>query len=353
MRLLQNRARQTLRVGSDSRVYIREAPSLPGLSRRRGEVIDFAVPYLAELTSRLASGIERLPEQARDQHRRFFWSRQLDDGGFVGRGAESDLYYTAFALRALAILGDSDQQRILQAVEYLRQQSQGHASVIDLISLVFAAQLLEVWTGETVFHSNQDWKNSVAGLLEDLRRADGGYAKSAEGNASSTYQTFLVTLTYQLLELELPDPQQAVDFVLGQQREDGGFVEISVMRRSGVNPTAAAVGVLRVLGQDKLTRELGSDVAEFLCDNLTDEGGVRANTRIPVADLLSTYTGLQTLQDIGAGDRIERQRVLRFVESLQQSNGGFLAAELDDVVDVEYSFYGLGCLGLLNHDGSV
>ena len=303
-----------------------------------------------ELTTRLANGIERLPEQSRELHRSFFWSRQEEDGGFAGRVSGSDHYYTAFALRALAILGESDEQRIRRVVDYIRQQSQGRASVIDLISLVFAAQLLEVWTGEAVFQHSLKWKNSVADLLEDLRRADGGYAKSSEGNSSSTYQTFLICLTYELLELEQPNPQQAVDFVLSQQREDGGFVEISVMRRSGVNPTAAAVGVLRVLGQDRLTSELRADVTDFLCDNWTDEGGLRANTRIPVADLLSTYTGMQTLLDIGAGDTIEQQRVLKFVESLQQANGGFLAAELDDYVDVEYSFYGLGCLGLLNHD---
>jgi geranylgeranyl transferase type-2 subunit beta len=195
------------------------------------------------------------------------------------------------------------------------------------------------------------WNASVAGVLESLRRPDGGYAKTLEGHASSTYQTFLTTLAYELLELPLPEPESAAEFLLGQQRDDGGFVEIGVMRRSGVNPTAAAVGALRVLGQgaeeDRLSDELKEDVAEFLLDNFTDEGGLRANTQIPIADLLSTFTGLLTLHDVGAFDQVDLAAAKRFVDSVRQPTGGFLAAAWDELADVEYSFYGVATLGLL------
>ena len=61
----------------------------------------------------------------------------------------------------------------------------------------------------------------MANLLETFRRADGGYAKTDEGQASSTYQTFLIALAYELLERPLPQPQRAVDFLISQQRDDG------------------------------------------------------------------------------------------------------------------------------------
>ena len=44
-------------------------------------------------------------------------------------------------------------------------------------------------------------------------------------------------------------------FLKSRRREDGGFVEIAPMRRSGTNPTAAAVGLFQLLGQE-LTEEL-------------------------------------------------------------------------------------------------
>ncbi|MCG8448358.1 MAG: terpene cyclase/mutase family protein [Pirellulales bacterium] len=291
--------------------------------------------------------MESLSEQDRELYSRFFWSRQTPDGGFCGRTEASDLYYTAFALRGLAVLGDENQQRVGRVVEYLHRQSQGQASVIDLVSLVLAARLLESWVGETVFHQAANWPQSVAEQLEQLRRPDGGYAKSSEGHASSTYQTFLTALTYQLLERPLPQADKAVEFILGQQREDGGFVEIGVMRRSGTNPTAAAIGTLRALQPERLSPQLCAQVAGFLLSNLTAEGGWRANTQIPIADLLSTYTGLQTLQDVGAWSELNHTDVLRYLKSLQQPTGGFSAAAWDDAVDVEYSFYGIASLGLL------
>ena len=249
-------------------------------------------------------------------------------------------------MRGLVILGDEYSERAQHAAVYLRDRSQSQASVIDLISLVFASRLLESWTGLSVFEDNSRWPGQVVANLEQLRRADGGYAKSKEGHASSTYQTFLISLTYQLLEIPQPDFQRAVEFVLSQQRDDGGFVEIGVMRRSGTNPTAAAVGVLKILDPLRI-EQIRLSVTHYLLGNQTDEGGLRANTQIPIADLLSTYTGLQTLHDIGSADQIDTADVLSYVQSLQQPEGGFFAANWDAIADVEYSFYGVALLGLL------
>ncbi|MGI9456361.1 MAG: prenyltransferase/squalene oxidase repeat-containing protein [Aeoliella sp.] len=315
--------------------------------------INATPPYLVELTLRLAAGVERLPQTERSLHGQLFCSRQCEDGGFSGRDGQSDLYYTAFALRGLVMLGELEPGVAESAAAYLRRRMQGNASLIDLISLVFAARLLEASTGIELFNQGYaGWSTKLAETFETLRRPDGGYAKSVEGHASSTYQTFLIALAYELMESTLPNAERACEFVLSQQREDGGFVEIGVMRRSGTNPTAAAIGTLRVLGEQFLTAEVRSSVAQFLLESATEEGGFRANTQIPIADLLSTFTALETLRDVGAWDAVGTQRTLAFVSSLQGDHGGFRAAVWDDVVDVEYSFYGLASLGLLLGDSS-
>ena len=246
------------------------------------------------------------------------------------------------------LTGEIDSAVAERLAGYLRQQLQGNTSLIDLISLVFAARLLESSTGLVVLDSaDNTWAKNIAEMFETLRREDGGYAKTFEGQASSTYQTFLIALAYQLMELPLPESEKACQFILSQHREDGGFVEIRVMRRSGTNPTAAAIGTLRVLGQHLLTEDLKDSTADFLLDSITDEGGFRANTQIPIADLLSTFTALQTLSDLGAMEDVERNARLDFVTSLQAQAGGFLAAAWDEAVDVEYSFYGIGSYALL------
>jgi geranylgeranyl transferase type-2 subunit beta len=83
----------------------------------------------------------------------------------------------------------------------------------------------------------------------------------------------------------------------------------------------------------------------------TEEGGLRANTRIPIADLLSTFTGLLTMQDLGDTGEVALDAIRRFAESLALEEGGFRGAEWDPAHDVEYTFYGLGTLGLLTRHG--
>jgi geranylgeranyl transferase type-2 subunit beta len=222
----------------------------------------------------------------------------------------------------------------------------GQESIIDFLSLIYGGKLVETVAGVDVFgDADAHWQSAVAEALLKLRRPDGGFAKGAEGAASSTYHTFLVLLCLQLIDRELPEPDRAVEFLRSQQAPDGGFLEIRAQKRAGTNPTAAAIASLRLLG--KLEDDTRLDTIDFLLDLQTDEGGLRANTRIPIADLLSSFTGLLTLQDLGGADQIDTQALVRFVKSLEIDSGGFHGAAWDPAHDVEYTFYGLGCLALL------
>ncbi len=191
---------------------------------------------------------------------------------------------------------------------------------------------------------------SLAEALESLRRPDGGYAKTAAGQSSSLYHTFLVALAQQLLALPLVAPERLLEFVRDRRREDGGFVEMAPMKRSGTNPTAAAVGLLTLL--DALDESTRSAAVDFLAEMQTDEGGLRANTRIPIADLLSTFTGLLSLADLGQPGAVDRQAALAYVRSLDEDQGGYRGAAWDTGRDIEYTFYGLGATVLLR-DGKA
>jgi geranylgeranyl transferase type-2 subunit beta len=307
---------------------------------------NFMPSYLEDLTLHLATAIAELPEELRSRHARYLLAKQRDDGGFAGREGDSDLYYTSFALRSLAMLGELYGGPAERAAGFLRSKLSGQESIVDFLSLVYGAALIDSAAGIDVFTAAPaNWREAVAGALEKLRRTDGGYAKGAEGAASSTYHTFLVLLCQQLVGQQAREPEQIVAFIRSQACEEGGFREIRASKRAGTNPTAAAIGSLRILGAlDETTR---LDTIDFLADMQTDEGGLRANTRIPIADLLSTFTGLLTLQDLKGVDQIDVAAVRRFAQSLELDNGGFHGAEWDPAHDVEYTFYGLGTLGLL------
>lgn len=265
----------------------------------------------------------------------------------MGRDGDSDLYYTSFAVRSLAMLGGLDPSGRATLSAWLRTHDWQRLGVIDLMNWLWLALAVQAFGGEDLLaDAPPDWVDRIAAQLESVRTADGGYAKSAEGAVGSTYHSFLIVLTYQLLGRDVPRPGALIQFLYDRQRDDGGFVEIAPMRRSGTNPTAAAAAVLQVLGaMDEQTR---ADVGAFLGEVRSDEGGLQANTRVPFADGLSTFTGLLTIQDLELAGILDPDRVHDFYErALEFPTGGFRAATWDEAADVEYTFYGLGGLALL------
>jgi geranylgeranyl transferase type-2 subunit beta len=302
--------------------------------------------YLARLMIGLTVGATQLDEATRARHLNYVLQRQRDDGGWGGREGESDLYYTSFALRTLAILGQLQGELAERCSAFLRSRLDTNESIVDLLSLVYSAKLIQASCDlDPLAGCDPMWQSRLAKLLESLRREDGGYSKSLEGNASSTYQTFLALICLELIEMEIPNPDATAEFLLKQRQDDGGFLEIRVAKRSGTNPTAAAIGGLRVL--DRVDDHVATTAAEFLLDLQSDEGGFQANTRIPMPDVLSSFTALVTLGDLGQVESANTAAVKRYVRSMEISTGGFHGFELDPADDVEYTFYGLGALSLL------
>ena len=303
-------------------------------------------PYLIRLSERLFSGLKDLKEDRRRRHRDFILSHQLSEGGFRGREGDSDLYYTSFAVRSLAMLGELSGETAGRVFEYLETHEPMRLSLVDLLSWLSTAVLVQLAGGPVPKVSlAPEWADEMADRLESVRTKDGGYAKNAEGAAGSTYQSFLVVLSYELIGRSVPRPNALVQFLYDRQRDDGGFVEIAPMKRSGTNPTAAAVAVLELF--EAMDEELRSDVRDFLRQVKSDEGGFQANTRIPFADGLSTFTGLLTQSDLEIDDVLSPKAVRDYVTGwLEFPTGGFRGASWDEQADVEYTFYGLGNLAL-------
>ena len=304
-------------------------------------------PYLFRLAARLQEGAAIFDEPRRARHVEFVRARQQPDGGFTGREGDSDLYYTSFAVRSLTMLDALDPAVTTALAEYLKGFDWRRLGVIDLMNWLWLALTLQINAGiDLIGNAGDDWGDQLCGRLESVRAPDGGYAKSAEGAAGSTYHTFLVVLTYEMLGRRPPRPGALTQFLYDRQRDDGGFVEIAPMRRSGTNPTAAASAVLQLLGA--MDADLRGGIREFLREVRSDEGGYQANSRIPFADGLSTFTALLTLQDLELAAPGDGARIRSYLESnLEFPTGGFRAAAWDDAADVEYTFYGLGALALV------
>jgi geranylgeranyl transferase type-2 subunit beta len=288
-------------------------------------------PYLIDLNDRLAAAAAEWPEAASEAFARFTLDHYVDGRGFLGRSGEPDVYYTAFALRTLAVLGwDIEPIRagLLNAVDRLLVRS-----LPDQLSVQFIKHMLA---------AGDDSLN--AEILEQLRCENGGYAKTP-GGTSSTYATFLIGLAYDLAGQVPPEMEWIGRFVLTCRRDDGGFAELAQMPGSSINPTAAAAAVAMAAGV--MDTPMVDGVSGFLVGTQRDDGGWPASPRVDMSDLLSTFTALLTLSDLGAADQADLAAAERFVRACRVRPYGFGGSPDDSDADVEYTFYGVGALAML------
>ncbi|MDZ7620005.1 MAG: prenyltransferase/squalene oxidase repeat-containing protein, partial [Patescibacteria group bacterium] len=286
-----------------------------------------------------------VPGASRSCHAAFLRGMQQSDGGFPGRAGASDVYYTSFALRGLLLLDALDADTARRAGEFLAQAARP-TDAVELFTFLSSAMLAAMAGGADSFAAiGTEPVELVQNVLDPLACPDGGVGKSSRSGMGSTYHTFLGALCREMAGQPMENGDQIAAFVRGRQREDGGFVELPVMRRSGVNPTAAAVALLRMM--DALDAPTSERAARYLMDAQGPDGGFRAHSAIPTADLLSTMTGLVALGDLRAWHHMELASVRRFVNSLALPGGGYLAATLDDQPDTEYAFYGIAASALL------
>jgi len=315
----------------------------------------FPNSFFARLTLRLAAGVERLEAEERRQVASFFRARQDSSGGFTGRLGDADIYYTSFAVRGLGLLGELDMPGIESYLtQKIRESRNMPLSCTETISLFFATHLWEGYSGQTLPG------DGLSDQLERFLREDGGYASSEKAASSSTYHTFLVFGLLEHLAPDFPvDADKLYRFLQKRQRDDGGFVELEPLRHSGTNPTVAGLGLLACLRNRpgliptdiRQADSLREGALRYLRERQTSSGGFQANGRIPVADLLSTFTVLSIFYEEGCENQIHLAAAGNFVRSLRRETPdghGYVGTPWDKEPDIEYTFYGLAAESLLS-----
>lgn len=304
-----------------------------------------ATPYLIDLSTRLGGGIARLPEPLRRQNADWLVARQRRDGGFGGRQGPSNLYYTGFALRLGQLLDVRSPDFWSSLTDYLRLKAPDPRDLPDALMRLMARPMLQI-RGQTLWPAAVEAERVMqCRRILDACRGPTGYVRRP-GGSMSIFQTFHAALCHELLGERPPQAERIGEALRQRQRPDGGFVDMPESAdESGTNPTAAAVGALKSLGE--LDERTSTRAAGFLLAMQRPNGGFAAHDRSPVSDLMTTFTGIVTLGDCDALRRARLGDAARFVRALLAPDGGFLAVPGDDEADVEYTYYGVAALSLL------
>ena len=295
------------------------------------------ISYLARLTERILPGILQETPQRREELRTYFLSALDNNGGFRGRKGNGNLYYSAFALRGLFFLGMLDDKTLLQRITGFLEDQYCRKDLLpaDILSWTFCAALVQTVRGKEF---SPEQRTALLNRWERFRRTDGCFAAAEKSAVSSTCTTFLTAIFYELLGESECSRSIPVEPILERRRSDGGFVELPPLKHSGTNPTAAVVGLLTIR---EIPLPEKQKTVDFLCRCQQTTGGFQAHARIPIADLLSSFSAVTALYDLNSADSINRSALRDFVSSLYSSDGGFYGMLPDQQSDVEYTFYGM------------
>jgi prenyltransferase beta subunit len=288
-------------------------------------------------------GLERLGA-SRSTVETFLTRRLNPDGGFAGRAEASDLYYTAFGLDCLAALNESPTS--LRTRDYVLGFGTGEG--LDFMHL---ASLARCWSRLQLISPEQgispERTQALLARFAAYSCPDGGYNTIAGAPQGSATANYLMVTVCQDLMLQLPAPAGILRSLASLRAADGAYANLPGL---DAGTTLATAGVLTL--QHWMNQPLDIEVAQWLLNRFTSEGGCLATPAAPIPDLLSTATAVFAFQTLGVDTSDIAATCLAFVDRLQQPGGGYSGHRFDQTTDCEYTFYALMTMGCLWEPGS-
>jgi Prenyltransferase and squalene oxidase repeat len=274
--------------------------------------------------------------EASDLVRSFLLSRLGDDGGFLDREDRPDIYYTVFGIEGLlALQADMPRQRI---AAWLR--GHGRGETMDFVHLCCLARC---WSALDPKALSPEDRQAMVQRLETWHCPDGGYHPAAGRSQGSAYGCLLATAAYEDLGLALPDPDEIRRCMDRLICPAGGWTNEAFLPLANAPGTAAAMALYRRMGWPVPT--LCSD---WLLSCASPEGGFKAIPAAPIPDLLSTAVALHALSGAQIDFSKLKEPALDYIDTLWSAEGGFHGNWTDNVLDCEYTYYGLLALGHLS-----
>ena len=276
-----------------------------------------------------------------DAVRQFFCRHVCDDGGFEGRDGHSDLYYTVFGLEASMAFDARIPYELV--ADYLGRFGVGHRlDLVHLASLIRCRANMADHLGTQI---DRDIRETMTVRLMQFQCADGGFSTSVGAARGHVYGSFLALGACQDLQIDDLAPDALVASVQSLQMPDGGYSNEPTMNVSATAATAAAITILHYL-----QRPIPESAIQWLLARAAASGGFAAlplPADFTVPDLLSTATALHALTLAGMSPETLKEPNLDYLDSLWNTCGGFHGHPADDVLDCEYTYYGLLTLGAL------
>lgn len=277
----------------------------------------------------LQKGKERLGREALARMTAFVESQRMDDESFRNKSGEPDLYYSMFGWILAYVLGIRQNHPKMKA--YLKALDMPERDLVHYAAWIRCRMIcrLRQWGPLGLLFRSFTYGDTHLKKLQHVPNDD----------PQSPYSQYILLSLQEDAAMARASKETILETIAPYRIADGGYANRVKALSATTNATVAALAV-----RGQLTGYYADKDVAYLRQMQEPSGGFRATEESPVPDLLSTATALFMLQCYGlaphypAGD---------FIEAHWLDNGGFAATLLDDVSDVEYTFYGLLALGTL------
>ena len=272
-------------------------------------------PVYRQLVETVRAGFHLLDKPIQNQITTFIASRQSDNGAFMDRADQPDLYYSLFGCWISMAAEQTELQSGLKGFVTTTNSAESTSPVEELALLLIKTGLEEGFK-----------KQSILSIIKPFLK---------KGR--------MIELSYQFFLSSL-----AVD-ACGKNMGFFYFfarIWLSLYRPRGTIPCsliAALVYARKILGLST------NNIQKRLLDLYVEGGGFRAFDSVQTADMLSTGVALFVLKETEYDLREIKPGCLEFVQN-NYLDGAFISGDGDLTKDLEYTFYGLLALGSLSQD---
>lgn len=283
--------------------------------------------FSLKMLNALLQAKDRLSNEAREKIVLFVNSQISTNQAFVDKNGKEDLYYTSFGLMLTYVFRINI--NIYLTEKWLDQFGNQLSNLVDYAAYTRCRMLCDlIKSGKMIFALNQFFAKNQALPVFSLY---------PHGDPHSPYSQFIILSLKEDMGIKLDNSSKIPDLLSEYRVEGGGFCNIKGSGLSSTNATVAALAVLgKLSGFDK-----NADIS-YLSSTQDECGGFYANTSAPVPDILSTATALFILKCYNVSPKIDPNS---FIDAHWVTSGGFCATLLDELSDVEYTFYGLLAIG--------
>ena len=275
----------------------------------------------------LQQGKKRLGSEAQKRISSFVSSQMTENGVFLDKNGNDDLYYTFFGLMLANVFNLNINTK--QTEQWLDKQNDKMSDLLFYAAYVRSRMLSKLLKKGKL--------NFAMQRLFTITQKLPVFTNYPHSDAHSPYSQFLLLSLKEDLGIGKINSQEVLTSISAYRVETGGYSNIRDSKTATTNATVAALAVKgQLCGYQK------NDDVEYLYSSQDGSGGFFANSSALVPDLLSTATVLFMLKSYGVAPRINPDN---FIDAHWQPSGGFCATLLDENCDVEYTFYGLLALG--------